>query len=865
MSENKLFIKKIEYCEDFSSDKKNQTSAVFGLKLENLIATDIERFYQRQMAAEMAARQIDFINSLYNQSGNFAYEIRYISKIQDPVNGKKEEKGLDIVFLVKVKGDEAEKKAIDLSGFLPTILSSRLNTYEFRCISDQNELDEYLNPFEVNYLAEIRRRHRYISMSSMRREYRAGFFSNSAKEKSVLDDSIYYVFPFIPRNNDFSIFVRSLHEVPANLIYSCLLVPVSIEEKEIEFFNKQIAECENAIKQYSEINPTYSNRAYGLINSLENQLLRLLDAPYLMQIRIASNKPVDPVLMESIGVEITENQGINSNYYAGGYDVIFVDEEKRAEAIKKFQNLEPYLWANGAPEGFKRWIFMFDATEAQCAFRLPFPGQDEEVPGLKINFVKAIPLPGEIRLLVDQDIKKTKIGNYVWSGQIYPVYITDEDRLRHVYIVGQTGTGKTTLIKNMIINDLEKGAGLAVIDPHGDLFNDILGLIPKERLNDVVVLDPVDLEYPVGLNFLEWSSREEKYFLINEVKEIIRRMLEDDYGEYAGEMTGPLFYHFVEMGLLLIMSYPRQRDDEDRIATFYDFYELFQEKNNWKKWVPADYESQFDDPALISWVKNQLKDIDFTERQKDTGLNIGEYIVGKFKDFIFDPKLRAIFDQRKSTINIKEIMNAGKILLVNLAKGELSERCSRFLGMVLMARIMSAAMERVKIPAEKRHPFYIYVDEFQNIATATFSILLSEARKFRVGLVLANQFLHQITKRNILASIFGNVSTIIAFRVGLADADELDDVFLPTIKKEGLINLPNFQAAIRTSIMGKICSPFYFRTEPSKVPDQNIRELVRMSSREKYGKSPVKRNLNILDGKFEKKKITIVEDENPYT
>jgi len=215
---------------------------------------------------------------------------------------------------------------------------------------------------------------------------------------------------------------------------------------------------------------------------------------------------------------------------------------------------------------------------------------------------------------------------------------------------------------------------------------------------------------------------------------------------------------------------------------------------------------------------------------------MGEYIYSKFKDFIIDPKLRKIFDQKKSTIDLKEIMDSGKVLLVNLAKGELSEKSSRFLGMVLMAKIMSAAMERIKEPKEKRRPFFVYVDEFQNIATSSFTVLLSEARKFGIGLTLANQFLSQIRNREIIQAIFGNVSSIISFRVGLADAEMLDDVFLPTIDRNNLVNLPNWQAAVRTAVEGRIVSPFYMKTEITGPPDDIIRDQVRLFTRKHYSR-----------------------------
>ncbi|MDM7917701.1 MAG: type IV secretion system DNA-binding domain-containing protein, partial [Methanosarcina sp.] len=504
--------------------------------------------------------------------------------------------------------------------------------------------------------------------------------------------------------------------------------------------------------------------------------------------------------------------------------MIYPDEEEKERAIRAFRNLEPDFFSH--PQEFGRWRFLFDAAEASTAFRLPLAINDNLV-GLKVVNVKPLPLPKEVKELAKFSTGKTKIGLHSWSASSVPVYISDEDRLRHVYTVGQTGTGKTTLLKNMILEDLKKEAGVIVMDPHGDLFYEICGLIPESRMDDVVVLNPADMEHPVGFNLIEWQTREEKYFLIKEMQEIIKRMLEDEYGEFtAAEITGTLFYHFVEMVLLLLMSHPEKK------ATIYDFYEFFQSDDKKKEWaVDPD---RYDDPTLRSWVKNMLPELNFLKRGEDNNISIGEFISGKFKEFIFDPKLRAIFAQQKSTINISEIMNHGKVLLVNLAKGELSARGSRFLGMVLMSRIMISAMERIKTPKEKRKPVYVYVDEFQNIATSSFSTLISEARKFGVGLVLANQFLAQIKRRNIYESILGNVATWVAFRVGLADATLLEDVFLPTVNSSNLVNLPNWQAAVKTSIKGRGVLPFYIKTEKSLDPDDQVKNKVIELSRSKY-------------------------------
>jgi hypothetical protein len=836
MEGNKPFIKNLEAFSKiapnisaeelgFGEDNKalGNKASVFALKLENAIAVNVDDYSRNAVITQHLKSQVDLINSLYNAENKFSYDLRFISRKSEIFNAEKE---LDIALLVKTVGsidEEAEKEALAHSQIVPLLLSSRLPYHEFKLVEDEAEFNSLYNPFNINNLAEIRRRYQLIPLATLNKGASAGLLPQGGGAEP--SEYVHYVYPFIPHQSDFKNLINLLLSVKQNLILSCLLVPTLLEEKEINFINDQIAKCEKARLSYSEGSHSYRLRADSLLLAYEEQLSKLLDAPFLMQIRLASDEPFVRALLEAIGVEISEYQSsLKNSFYSGGYDVLWPesDEERQKVAIC-FKDLMPLIW--GHPADFGRWRFLFDGWEAISAFRLPL-AIGQEMVGLRVNFVKSLPIPKEVKALINSGKPKVKIGLHLFEGKKSDVFISEIDRLRHVYVVGQTGTGKTTLLKRMILEDIVNGNGLVMIDPHGDLFNEVCGLIPENRIEDVVILDPTDMEYPVGLNLLEYQTREEKFFIIKEIQEIMRRLLEDEYGTAVGEFAGPLFFHLVEMALLLIM------DDPSKKVTIYDFYEFFQNNENWKKWKRDKYT---EDDLLRDWVNNQLPDMDFTGRSSGT-LSLGEYVYGKFKDFIFDPKLRNIFKQEISTIDFRRIMNEGKILLVNLAKGELSQKNSRFLGMVIMSKIMSTALERIKCPKEKRRTFYVYVDEFQNIATSSFVVLLSEARKFGLGLVLANQFLWQIKNPQIREAIFGNVSNIISFRVGLEDAKMLDDIFLPTINANDLINLPNWQAAVRTSVDGRITSPFYIRTELAREPNEETGHRIRERSREKYGR-----------------------------
>ncbi|MCX8015409.1 MAG: type IV secretion system DNA-binding domain-containing protein, partial [candidate division WOR-3 bacterium] len=504
-------------------------------------------------------------------------------------------------------------------------------------------------------------------------------------------------------------------------------------------------------------------------------------------------------------------------HLAGGYDIIDLDNSQGAKDNFSRINLtlpSHTLISNDA----RRLLYLFDSVEASAVFRLP-PATLEAPLGLNVQYWRHYTAP---RHLPENGCL---VGITEQHGIRQEIRITPTDRSRHLYVVGQTGTGKTTLLKTMILDDIQNGHGLCVIDPHGDLFKELLGKIPENRLDDVVVFDPTDTDYPIGLNMLEYEDDSQRHFLIQELVGIIMRLLEDEYGPEAYNIVGPMFFQHMKMNLLLVMS---KKDDP---GTLLEFYNIYQSKDYWKKWLPL----QIEDPSLNVWVNNVLPYYDYRKVSSDT-ISMGGYVGSKFDSFVFDPMLRNIFGQKHSTINIKNIMNQGKILLVNLAKGELTETNSRFLGMVLLAKIMTAATSRVKIPPQDRKEFYLYVDEFQSIATQSFITLLSEARKFGVSLILANQFISQIKNERIIQSIFGNVGTIICFRLGQADAELMEQEFFPIFNRFDLGNLPNWHAYIKTLINGQTVHPFNLQTLPDTTKfDETTAQKVRDLSRKSYG------------------------------
>ena len=491
------------------------------------------------------------------------------------------------------------------------------------------------------------------------------------------------------------------------------------------------------------------------------------------------------------------------------------------EAQTTFQTLRHSLPnVESLPDFAGRLPYLFDAAEAASVFQFPLPPA-QEVSGLP---VQSWAEPDGYRPTLGEGCI---LGAYTRNGVCIPVRLGAEDRLRSVYMVGKTGTGKTTALISMILDDINAGHGVCVIDPHGDLFRAVLGRIPDRRAEDVVLIDPADADFPVGLNPLELRGESDRHFIIQEFIGILARLIEDEFGQDTlSHFAGPVFFQHVRMGLLLAMSDPTSP------GTLLEFYNIFQERGFWERWLPLKTQ----DPLLARWVEHVLPRTNYLSPGSDN-LSLGGYVASKFEGFVFDPRLRNIFAQKHSTINLSDIIAAGKILLVNLAKGELTETNSRFMGMLLLAALQTAALSCIRIPEKERRPFFVYVDEFQSVASQNFVSLVSEGRKFGLGLVLANQFISQVRNARIMDSLLGNVGTLIAFRVGPADAEIIEREMRPEVSQSDLLNLPNHRAYLKALANGEPARPFVVQTVlPANPAGSDVADRIRTLSRNKYAK-----------------------------
>lgn len=410
------------------------------------------------------------------------------------------------------------------------------------------------------------------------------------------------------------------------------------------------------------------------------------------------------------------------------------------------------------------------------------------------------------------------IGKNIFRGEEKVVRVLDDDRRRHFYVIGQTGTGKSVFLQEMIKQDIEAGRGVCLIDPHGDLAERVISFVPASRADDVIYFNPADIERPLGLNMLDYDPKfpEAKTFVVNELIEIFEKL----YNLKAQGFGGPIFEQYMRNALLLIMEDPESGSTLIEVPK-----------------VLADAEFR---KYKLSKCKNiVVKNFWELEAEKAGGeaalANMVPYITSKMNIFIANDMVRPIISQQKSAFNLREIMDNGKILIVNLSKGRLGDTNSYLLGMIIVGKILISSFSRADMPEEKRRDFYLYIDEFHNVTTQTIAKALAEARKYRLSMTFGHQFIGQLDEETRKA-IFGNVGSILCFRVGPEDAKYLVSEFAPTFDEEDLVNIDNYNAAFRLLIKGETSKPFNIATFPPSKGDEKVAGLIKEYSRAKYGR-----------------------------
>lgn len=455
---------------------------------------------------------------------------------------------------------------------------------------------------------------------------------------------------------------------------------------------------------------------------------------------------------------------------------------------------------------------VLNSVELATIFHLP-----SEVVGSAVNIERKA--AKEVAAPAGLPTEGMRIGLNIFGGHETPIYLTKDDKRRHIYIIGQTGTGKSVLLTNLMIQDANEGRGFCFIDPNGDEAERLLGRIPANRAEDVIYFSPGDTEYPMGLNIMEYDHNkpEQKDFIVQEIISMLYKL----YDPQHQGMIGPQFENWFRNAALTVMADPEG-------GSYIEVPRVFTDDEYLKKKF-----KYLTDPTVQAFWTNEMAQTDARTKSDMLG-----YFASKFGAVANNEMLRNIIGQKKSALNFRNIMDNNKILIVNLSKGLMGELNAKLLGMIFVIKLQVAAMSRADIPEHERVDFGLYVDEFQNIATDSFATILSEARKYHFNLTVANQYIEQIDEQ-IRDAVFGNVGSMIIHRVGNDDAEYLAKQFEPQFSASDIANIPNHYAVAKIIANGKPVTPFSMRGYPpvdKEIVNTELQTAMRDLSRSKYSR-----------------------------
>lgn len=549
----------------------------------------------------------------------------------------------------------------------------------------------------------------------------------------------------------------------------------------------------------------------------------------------ASEKKDHDVDVQLTATEQKEIEGIEQKIAHPGYEVLIrivasSTTATRSQVLMKNVVAAFALFDSPSSNGFKfavtknieqfvtAFIFRFfpqelkgtilNSVELATIFHLP---DQKNIPTSQLKRQASKQVDGPRELLTEGFL----LGYNEYRGIKKEIRLGTNDRRRHTYIIGQTGTGKSKLLENLALQDMLDGKGFAFIDPHGDSAEALLGMVPKERVEDVIYFNPGEMDAPLGLNLFEFDTPDQRDFLVQEAIAMLYRL----YDPGHTGIIGPRYEHWFRNAALTIMSDPNG-------TSFIDVPQVFNDDG----FAKEKLKYVTDQTVLDFWNKEMAQTSDYHKSE------VLGWFVSKFGAFLSNEMMRNIIGQTKSGFNLREIMDNQKILLVNLSKGKTGELNSQLLGMIFVMKFQAAAMGRADMAEADRKDFALYVDEFQNFATDSFESILSEARKYRLNLILANQFVSQLTDK-IREAIIGNVGTIVSGRIGTTDAELMAKKFMPVFDAEDLTKLPNYEGVVVAQINGVPSNPFSMLFPPPLGhPNPQLADALKRLSAAKYGK-----------------------------
>ncbi|RLB07466.1 MAG: hypothetical protein DRG59_06400 [Deltaproteobacteria bacterium] len=694
--------------------KRGKYQTVAAWKLSNVLAMDLafSQFLPKEPGVDQTGEKFSYLDNLYKNRAAFARAISSwpsniiveLNMVSIPHLEWKLKGEVQYSFLLRVFSGSRGRvltMALKYATIFQGLLNSCFPEVEFTPVKDPKVLGNICKPFTPNRATLILRHREHINIAESLAKNKIGFVV-SLGEAKLEDPAATYSFPWT---------VNPLgHErLIQYLLWSSYPVWISVKlrasqsvEEETQAMKKVVEECDAYITGAVTSKQVYVHQLSVLQKLLFRRSLELNEGALLAQLAFYTLEEPDCALLNLVGESVTGKSVEREieSFFNGSF---------RIENVNVKRALDPFYFYEKES---------FSTEEAISVIQIPYPPRNDS-PGFTVKRFRSAfaNIPEEISESQDRIL----LGNSVHRGIKQPVYCRIKDRLKHMFIIGMTGTGKSTFMENLILQDIRKGYGLCLIDPHGELVEQILGKIPENRHDDVILFDPLDTECAVGFNILEWKTIQERDLIIDNLYQTLDQI-------YDMRTTGgPIFEHNFRNMLKLLMGDRRRRDFSPTLFYFPTLYL----NGAFRSWLEQSIEDRV--------VKNFLRELERTSGEAHLS-NIAPYVTSKFGRFVSDTILKRIVGQRRSTIDIEKIFEEGKILLVNLGKGRFGSTVSSLLTSQIITRFRNAAMKRAEIPGNKRTPFFLYVDEFQNVNSDDFVELLAEARKYGLGLILANQF-----------------------------------------------------------------------------------------------------------------------------
>ena len=659
------------------------------------------------------------------------------------------------------------------------ILATRLPGWEWQSVSEA-DIATLLDPFETTEGGDLVRQEIEVSFAGDKR-IDISAFAASDRRKPV------------------GALIEFMCGQPQPILLALAAQPAHIDEAESLLLNRELGDLAGS---------SYSAQTSPLAAAQANEALtkRLSSRAHFGQLRVslASPRPLSASLAAIAGDALAAEPGSLKMVQPTG-------EADREAFSRNLTSVGFELWGPDAEATERAHIsdaYFASLEEITATWTMPLP--DGFTPlDVEMMDPPSRPVP---RCVPSEGLI---VGDNGYHSAPRQVALSDSDRSRHMYVVGQTGAGKSTLLLNMIMQDIEAGMGLDVVDPHGDLVDDILARFPKSRAEDLILVDPSDTERPVALNVLESGTDAEQDFVIQSMIEMLYRIYDPGH---TGIM-GPRFEHWFRNGALTVMASPEGGSLLDIPRVFTD-----------DAFLAGLLQHVTDLPVRSFWINELGQTSDFHKSEM-----LG-WFVGKFGAFLTNRAMRDVVGQRSSSFDMRDAMDTGKVVLVRLSKGLLGDINLKWLGMIAVAKIQLAAMGRASVPRDQRRPFGLYVDEFQNFALGSFDEMISEARKYGLSLTMSHQHIGQLPEE-FRRAVFGNVGAIAAFRLGSADAESIADE-MAGYRARDLTRIENYRCVLRLAVGGRVQPAFDVKTRPARPCNQpESGQAVRELSRLKYGRS----------------------------